>query len=686
MSFTCSEVENMSISTNYYEFIRQIYENETKYIKHYRNETSEYLKKLMKIQEKYSPRLKGVELLKKIKNINTNHILFVSSKIYSIIGIQISYLQIFVKEIDDIIKSFDKTLKEKNSMSSKYLNEYEECKNNLQKKYKDIEKAKTSFFDDANQTENLLINFYTPKTIIKKETDSQVITKSQIDNIIKVTKKHENEYNNLVNSAKSFEDKFFELTDNSIDNMKRISCEIMTKMKDNIVNFLLNLKNCFKLPLGEIDTFLPELIRLDENKKMEEIINSTYKKDNNLIRVKLEKYDIKLIHNNFGHSLNEDDKIYLIEDEEIIKTINAMENNFNLIDKGTIERINTPEKLRCRLLTYKLLSFSEKIRNEIKDLEKNDEVNNINTNNNKEENYSITDDEAKELSKLLTKIDNRIIFLRKINNFRRYGNLEFPKREFQIVCNLFNQIAKDIKVDKNLEAQIALVILSETYYIVENDQKLFILFYIKDNKIFHEKEFWNDFINKSILKEVQRNFDNDLRNHKENIKGDNKDFGRLVYAQILPIIKTMVEFELDKKIINELLSDLVSYYKIDNTSKKILFDMVNFKGTEIQHQIKDKYEQNSELSFVMEDQDEYKKSVIETVKNMNNLKLEKQNEESKEKEEEHKVKEEKEDLNEQKVKNEAKDEFDEINNEMINDYVEDDEEEEEIEGNKIQDK
>jgi hypothetical protein len=455
----------------------------------------------MKIQEKYNPRLKGVELLKKIKNINTNHILFVSSKIYSIIGIQISYLQIFVKEIDDIIKSFDKTLKEKNSMSSKYLNEYEECKNNLQKKYKDIEKAKTSFFDDANQTENLLINFYTPKTIIKKETDSQVITKSQIDNIIKVTKKHENEYNNLVNSAKSFEDKFFELTDNSIDNMKRISCEIMTKMKDNIVNFLLNLKNCFKLPLGEIDTFLPELIRLDENKKMEEIINSTYKKDNNLIRVKLEKYDIKLIDNNFGHSLNEDDKIYLIEDEEIIKTINAMENNFNLIDKGIIDRINTPEKLRCRLLTYKLLSFSEKIKNEIKDLEKNDEVNNINTNNNKEENYSITDDEAKELSKLLTKIDNRIIFLRKINNFRRYGNLEFPKREFQIVCNLFNQIAKDIKVDKNLEAQIALVILSETYYIVENDQKLFILFYIKDNKIFHEKEFWNDFINKSILKE-----------------------------------------------------------------------------------------------------------------------------------------------------------------------------------------
>ena len=676
MSFTCSEVENMSISTNYYEFIRQIYEYETKYIKNYRNETNEYFKKLMKIQEKYSPRFKGVELLKKIKNINTNHILFLSSKIYSIIGIQISNLQIFLKEVDDIIKSFDKTLKEKNSMSSKYLNEYEECKNNLQKKYKDIEKAKTSFYDGAYETENILMNFYTHKTPNKKEPDSQVITKSQVDNIIKTTKKHENEYSNLVNSAKSFEDKFFDLTDNSIDNMKRISCEIMTKMKDNIVNFLLNLKNCFKLPLGEIDTFLPELIKLDENKKIEEIINSTYKKDNKLVRVKIENYDIKLLSKIFGNNLNEDDKKYLIEDKEIINTINKMESNFNLIDKDVIKKINTPEKLKCRFLTYKLMSFSERIKIEIKNLEKNDEVNNINLNNEKEEDYSITDDEVKELSKLLTKIDNRMIFLRKVNNFRKYGNLEFPKREFHILCNLFDQISNDIKVDKNLEAQVAIVILSETYYTIENGKKIFILNYIKDNKIFHEKEFWNDFINKSILKEVQRNFTNDLRNHRENSKGNKKNFEGIVFAQMLPIIKTMIEFELEQKTINELLSELVSYYNIDKASKKMLFDMVNFKGTEKQREIKEKCEGVMELSCVMEDVDEYRESIFETVKTINNLKLEKQK-----KEQEEKQKKEKEELNNQVNQNMIKDEFDEINNQMIKDDIEDDEEEEEIEIN-----
>ena len=39
----------------------------------------------------------------------------------------------------------------------------------------------------------------------------------------------------------------------------------------------------------------------------------------------------------------------------------------------------------------------------------------------------------------------------------------------------------------------------------------------------------------------------------------------------------MVEYELEHKKINELLNDLVSYYKINKNSKKISYDMANFK-------------------------------------------------------------------------------------------------------------
>ena len=698
MSFVCSEVENMSISTNYYEFIKQMYSNVTKYIKKYKEDTGEYFKKLVKIQEKYKQKLNGVEELKKINNINTSHIISLSNNLFDVINVQVNNLKIFLVEVEDIIKSFEKTLKEKNTMSTGYLNEYEDCKNNLQKKYKEIEKAKISFFDNASYTENLIYNFNQPKTKTQKELDTQNITKTMIDNSIKATKKYETEYTNLVKSAKNYEDKFFELTGNSIDNMKRISCEMLTKMKDNIVNFLLNIKNCFKLPLGEIDTFLPQLVNLDENKNIEEIINSTYKKDNNLIRVQTEKYQIKLIPSSNKDMFNDEDLIYVVEEPEILKTVKEMENNFNLIVKGRIEEINSPEKMRCLYLTYKLLSFSKKCKIEFNSL-----VNYMENNNNNNENkininiieeIGITDDEIQELSKLLEKNENRLLFLRKLNNFRAFGNLEFPKREFHITCNIFNQISKVIKEDKNLEAQLAIVLLSETYYKIEKEKKVYILKYIKNNKIFHEKEFWNDFINKSILKEVQRTLKNDLKNNKIENGSQKKNFGKLVFAQILPIMRTMIEFELDEKIIYELLENLVSYYKLDEESKQMLFSMLSINGTEKQNEINDKCEKILELSCIEEDENEYRETIFETVKNIKNLKLnqkkennvkdeKKEEKEEEEKEEKGEKGEKKEkDENQKMVKSTNSDEFEEINKEMIKDDVEDDIEEE-IEENKI---
>ena len=112
MNFVCSEVENMTISINYYEYIKQMYESLTKYIKSYKNETNDYYKKVAKVHEKYYPRLSGIkEELKKYTNIKTNHIISLSTKVPKIINQQIINLQYFISGIETTIKSFDKTLK-----------------------------------------------------------------------------------------------------------------------------------------------------------------------------------------------------------------------------------------------------------------------------------------------------------------------------------------------------------------------------------------------------------------------------------------------------------------------------------------------------------------------------------------------------------------------------------------------
>ena len=583
MNSISSDNETINIPDNYFEFSKQIYEYLSKYLKSYKTETSEYLKKLIKIQEKYISKLKGIEELKKIKNIDSDNITFLSTKIYNAIKVQVSELQLFLKGTDDIIKSFEKTIKDK-SLISVSLNEYDDTYNSLQKKYKEVEKAKNIFFEHASKTEDLIYKFYNQPNINPNNKDFIIInsvTKSQIDNSIKNTKKYENEYSNLIKSAKYIEDKLIESIDNHNNNMIKNTCELLTNMKDNIINFSLMLENSFKVPLGEIDTYLPELLNLNEYKKIEEIINSSYKKTEAFKRMDVEKYNIKIIPDNNDKNLNDEDFIYIIEDKEILNTVKMMEENFDLIVKNSISEINSPEKLRCRLLIYKLLSFTKKVKKLIKDLENQEKGIEINDNINIEitEDYSITKEETDELFKLLEKGDNRMIFLRKINNFRRFGTLEIPPREFHIICDIMNMIIKYVKGDKNLEAQISVVILSETYYKIENQEKIYILNYVKHNQIFHEKDFWFDFINKSILKEVQRNLKNDLiKNSDKDIENaKRKKFENLIFAQILPIIKTMTEFGLEETIICDILESLVMYYQLTETSKNMLLAMVNEK-------------------------------------------------------------------------------------------------------------
>ena len=583
MNSISSDNETINIPDNYFEFSKQIYEYLSKYLKSYKTETSEYLKKLIKIQEKYISKLKGIEELKKIKNIDSDNITFLSTKIYNAIKVQVSELQLFLKGTDDIIKSFEKTIKDK-SLISVSLNEYDDTYNSLQKKYKEVEKAKNIFFEHASKTEDLIYKFYNQPNINPNNKDFIIInsvTKSQIDNSIKNTKKYENEYSNLIKSAKYIEDKLIESIDNHNNNMIKNTCELLTNMKDNIINFLLMLENSFKVPLGEIDTYLPELLNLNEYKKIEEIINSSYKKTEAFKRMDVEKYNIKIIPDNNDKNLNDEDFIYIIEDKEILNTVKMMEENFDLIVKNSISEINLPEKLRCRLLIYKLLSFTKKVKKLIKDLENQEKGIEINDNINIEitEDYSITKEEIDELFKLLEKGDNRMIFLRKFNNFRRFGTLEIPPREFHIICDIMNMIIKYVKGDKNLEAQISVVILSETYYKIENQEKIYILNYVKHNQIFHEKDFWFDFINKSILKEVQRNLKNDLiKNSDKDIENaKRKKFENLIFAQILPIIKTMTEFGLEETIICDILESLVMYYQLTETSKNMLLAMVNVK-------------------------------------------------------------------------------------------------------------
>ena len=68
MSEICSEVENMNISREYFTFLKDMYSDLEKYIKQYKIIASEYSKKLVQLQEKYSSPL--IEINKSKKRYN----------------------------------------------------------------------------------------------------------------------------------------------------------------------------------------------------------------------------------------------------------------------------------------------------------------------------------------------------------------------------------------------------------------------------------------------------------------------------------------------------------------------------------------------------------------------------------------------------------------------------------------
>jgi hypothetical protein len=567
-----------------------------------------------------------------------------------------------------------------------------------------------------------------------------------MENSIKQTKKFEKEYLNLIKTAKPLEDKFFELSDGSNDNMKRISCEIITKMKDNIVDFLLLLKNCFKLPMSEIDTYLPELIKLDENKKIEHIINSTYKKDHNLIPIKAENYNLRLIDKQNENPEDEDN--YMIEDEEILSTIKKMKENFELIENNSIEKLNNQEKFRTKELTLRLLSFSKNIIKEIE--EENDSINDKNKNEenkvipeNKEENinnikenkndndnkndtenkYSITKEEVDELSKLIENKGNRVIFLRKINTFRKYGDLEIPEREFNIICDLLNKTINIFKKENDITSMNNIIILSQTYYKMDsNNSKIYIQKIIKKNGIFRKKEFWDDLVNSIIIKEVQKHINKDMNDPKfidSQRSMENQKYEKIIFAQMLPLINNMIEFDLDDDIIKSIVQILISYYKINEESSKTIYEMIKFKGIEGNEKRK-KYYKDLNLSVINEKEgeefDNQNDKFHQNKGNNNQIKDEKiKKEDEKYEEEEVQVEEEDEDdikinqdriinvnqtqadeeieeddeINKKLIKNitsEEIDEDEEINNQMIKNEDEDENSEENKEGDKIEEK
>ena len=556
----CSELENINTSVNYFCFIREVFDDYMQCIINYKVITSDYLKKLAMLQDKFKYKLTGKEKDNtKYKNINTNHIFTLTSPVSKIIDKQIEALQMFTDSINIQIDINNKVIKEKEILSNKFQLMFEEARKDLLKKYREIDKLRDIYKMNMANTEDMINKYYNKK-------DNNPITKDQMKNMISSTKKIEKDYKNLINSTKLYEETFDSLYLSSLENFKKLTSETSNQLKDSIIEFIVLFKNNVTTQSSEIDIYLPELSDLDEVKIIENIIISSYRKNNKLIHVKPEKYRLKIFQKkneeeegkenednlNTNILLNLEDgfeEMLLIKDEAILKTLKMMKENFELFEDNNLNLEIEEEKIKCLQLTQKIFNIEDP----------------------KAQNNIPTTDEIEQLDKLLDKHHNRVVFLQQLSEFRNKGKFEVSQKTFDIFDKLFNTMINTVQRDNDFHAVKNAIIISQTYYIKgeKDNDKIYLQQRIQNNEIFKSKKFWEEFLEFSINKEIVNCVSNDVKSGnilKENRKETEDKMSNIAFAQIVPYADNMKEFGLDKEIIKQVVFPKMEKYKMSNES------------------------------------------------------------------------------------------------------------------------
>ena len=582
MNLNCFEIENVTLSLEYFNSLKTLSSAFLDYIKQYHFLSVEFHQKLLLLNTTYKDKIS--EISKKIakKKLDFSQIFDFINSIPKILDSYIENLLFFTEEINKQINLFDDKNIEQIVLTCE--TQFKGFKKELKSKVEEIDKIKQNFFNEMEKTEIITYNYYylQPKynsNIPEKYKDENIynIKEGEMDMKILDTKELENRYKEHINEGRKKENTFLENSKFHCENIKKFSNELMEKIKHLVLNFLMSLKNNFQLPEKEITSFLPQLIKLDKNIKLDKIMEQhfinqkigTFLFNPEIYKMKIFQRSKKSKENNDIFNEIEDkiveledsiDRTYLILDEISLLTIQKMK-CFQLINIKDLNLEEEKEKIKMNHLTIKLLSNIKKEYTE------------------KEELLNITQNELDLIESLLEKRCNRIVFLHKLNKFRALGNYMITKVLYSIISKYFIKILNFIKKDYDAFPAKNVIVLSQTYYMIEKEEKIYIQEDIKEHEIFKDNKFWENLFNFFMNKEIQKlrkSFD--LNEEKSDEKSH---YNKLAFGQIMTICNNMLEFGYNKDDIYKFIEPKIKHYNLDEISISSIKCVLGFENNDI---------------------------------------------------------------------------------------------------------
>lgn len=470
-----------------------------------------------------------------------------------------NYIYKTLKECTDIIsKNFAKVECQKNEKdenldkTEQNINQLEEY---LQLDINKMEFNRAAYLQEFNNFEI---------SIIKEELDQKENYDNDNDNKKKRIMIKEDDINNdNVSRILALQKSYFDISKKLRDEFKQILNMMHIKRK-----FILKtIYNKFQLFLSCINDTGEKINKItnDENtnnifedneensEKMDEKINDIFKEDLYKFKFLSEFKTIKESKNKIKNKRNNFEYLYDKLDENNIENIAKKLKKYDIqFSKENTEQFNVLQnnkiiKSKINLIINAPLKFIPKER----------------------ENF---------ISLIKSSVQNQILFLQYLNNYRATGNLNLKELTINIFCEIFLHILMSSKDFKSIQLCI---ILSQTYY-YEKDKpadnegegnKIFMINYMKKWQIFKNKVFWKNYLDGLIDDEIKK-----INESKEK-KISTKQMTTSVYSSIFTLTKNMVDFGLDMDFIINLTNEAFLKYNISDNLKK---DIINYLIEELQ--------------------------------------------------------------------------------------------------------
>ena len=496
------------------------------------------LKKIIVEIDKYSP---------------MDHTFNFMKKFQIIIKFQYSYFNNFLEKSRNLFEHLKESIDSNISTISQFLSDIQERADNIKLKTNFFYKQNQFILESLNQTENAIIEDY-----FKLNKKSEFTT----DQLIFECHKNENDFLLLYDNINGMLNEYKNKYNGKIENIKMSMIELSEKAKVDIIDIIKNIKN-------ESDNIIISASNEIQNLQNFNINNKEFEpKLSKYLKFRVEDEDLKNLLHPIRYKINIIDKCnsklegtnIQITKKDVYNIVELFYyNNFKMIDNSYYDLNIEKNKIDIIEKTGKLLGTNlinkNKIKNKINiEIIPEEEINNF-------------------INLLLSREEYLIEFLSCLNNFRTCGNLEFSEEQFNIIKIVFCKGCDYLLNYPNKNISYYLIILSQTFYKMNNDEKYYIQDEMKDKEFFLNIQFWVEFVEMMINEELIK-FEKQIANStmREEERINKKE--DIICVHIISLIPSFKNFNITKESVDSFLSTIIEKYNLSEDKKNYIFSML----------------------------------------------------------------------------------------------------------------